>query len=353
MDAKENQTIHEEVKNYYGKELKESSDLKTNACCTFISPDQHVKDAMAKIHDEVMSKYYGCGLVIPQDLSGLSVLDLGSGSGRDCYLISQLVGESGSVLGIDMTDEQLEVANRHIEYHRENFGYKDSNVAFKKGNIDRLDELQLSSDTYDIIVSNCVINLCANKERVLQECFRLLRPGGEMYFSDVYCNRRLPTHLQNDSTLYGECLSGALYHQDFLELAKKAGFTDIRLVEKEEIVMRDTELENKVKGYKFDSITYRLFKVEGLESSQEDYGLTAIYKGGIEHSNDEFSLDEKTSFKPNEETPISGNTYQILKQSRLGKFFDFTGDFSNHLGSFLVKNNTCAETTPKTKKGCC
>mgnify|MGYP000135562332 CR=1 FL=1 len=98
--------IHEQVKNYYGKELEKSEDLKTNACCSLVEPPQYIKDVLAKIHDEVMAKYYGCGLTIPDKLKGLKVLDLGCGSGRDVYIASQLVGESGSVIGLDMTDEQ-------------------------------------------------------------------------------------------------------------------------------------------------------------------------------------------------------------------------------------------------------
>ena len=90
---------HEEIKEYYGKELSKSEDLKTNACCTMEEPAQHIKVALSNIHDEVMMKYYGCGLAIPSKLEGLRILDLGSGSGRDCYILSQLVGHSGEVIG--------------------------------------------------------------------------------------------------------------------------------------------------------------------------------------------------------------------------------------------------------------
>ena len=133
--------IHEEVKDYYGVELQKSEDLKTNACCTLTRPPKHIMDALNLVADEVQAKYYGCGLTIPSAVEGLRILDLGSGSGRDCYIAGKLVGENGSVIGIDMTDEQLKVANDHIEYHREKFGYKKSNVSFLKGNIEKLDEL--------------------------------------------------------------------------------------------------------------------------------------------------------------------------------------------------------------------
>ena len=108
-----------EVQNYYGKELQTSNDLKTNACCTIKIYPSKIKKALSNIHDEVLSKYYGCGLTIPKKLDGMRILDLGSGSGRDCYLAAQLVGEKGEVYGVDMTDEQLKVANDHIDYHTE------------------------------------------------------------------------------------------------------------------------------------------------------------------------------------------------------------------------------------------
>jgi len=115
-------TKHEEVKEYYGKELQSSDDLKTNACCTMEAPPKHILKALKNVHDEVQMKYYGCGLCIPSQLEGLRVLDLGSGSGRDCYIAAQLVGQSGEVVGVDMTDEQLAVANQYIDHHAEVFG---------------------------------------------------------------------------------------------------------------------------------------------------------------------------------------------------------------------------------------
>jgi arsenite methyltransferase len=104
----------EVVKDYYGKVLKSSEDLKTSACCDGGSVPAHLEPLLANVHDEVRSKYYGCGIVVPAALQGAQVLDLGSGSGRDVYLISQLVGPSGEVVGVDMTDEQLATANSHI-----------------------------------------------------------------------------------------------------------------------------------------------------------------------------------------------------------------------------------------------
>ncbi|PHS69825.1 MAG: methyltransferase type 11, partial [Alcanivorax sp.] len=114
--------MRDDVQDYYGKRLSGSGDLQTNACCDQTPPD-YLKPLLARLHDEVLSRYYGCGLVAPAALRGARILDLGCGSGRDVYLLSALVGEQGSVVGVDMTGEQLEVARRHQDFHRDQFGH--------------------------------------------------------------------------------------------------------------------------------------------------------------------------------------------------------------------------------------
>ncbi|EQC47633.1 methyltransferase domain-containing protein [Bacteriovorax sp. Seq25_V] len=322
------------VQDYYGKELQSSSDLKTNACCTAVTYPDKIKKILAKIHDEVMTKYYGCGLTIPSELNGLRILDLGSGSGRDCYLASKLVGENGYVIGVDMTDEQLAVANRHIDYHTEQFGYKKSNVEFKKGHIEQLDELNIDNNSLDLIISNCVINLSTNKLKVLSDCFNKLKQGGEMYFSDVYVNKRIPKELASDPVIYGECLGGALYWNDFLTFAKKAGFQDPRVVEVAPITIENKELEEKLEGFEFYSVTYRLFKIAELETDCEDYGQAVIYKGTIDDLPNSFQLDTGHFFAKGKVEAVCGNTYLMLHESRYKKHFEFIGDFSTHYGIF-------------------
>ena len=230
------------VSKYYGQELQGSDDLKTNACCTAGAPPDYIQECISNIHPEVVARYYGCGLCLPQyPLEGASVLDLGCGSGRDVYIASQLVGKNGKVVGVDMTDEQLEVANKHLDYHAEKVGY--DNVKFEKGFLENLADLKLPKESFDVIISNCVINLCADKEAVLKECLNLLKPGGELYFSDVYANRRVPKALQEDEVLWGECLSGALYWNDFENMARKVGFPDPRLVEDAPITIKKNPVE--------------------------------------------------------------------------------------------------------------
>ncbi|MCF6281174.1 MAG: methyltransferase domain-containing protein [Candidatus Polarisedimenticolaceae bacterium] len=322
------------VKEYYGKVLQSSDDLKTDACCTDTQIPNYLKKALSQVQDEVMSRYYGCGLVAPQKLEGMRILDLGSGSGRDCYVLSQLVGESGSVVGVDMTDEQLAVANRHIEYHREKFGYAVSNVEFKKGYIECLDELGFEDNSFDIIISNCVINLSPDKNAVLREAHRILKPGGELYFSDVYADRRIPAALVDDPVLYGECLSGALYWNDFHNLAKQCGFYDPRLVEDRPLEIGNPELIERIGHINFFSATYRLFKLDGLEPACEDHGQAVVYKGGIAHSEQDFLLDKHHLIEKGRHFAVCGNTYRMLNESRFAPHFEFYGSWDNHFGIF-------------------
>ena len=330
------------VKDYYGNTLQGSKDLKTDACCTPDNIPVHLKTAMAKIHPEVASHYYGCGLVAPQKLMGMKILDLGSGSGRDCYLLANLVGENGFILGVDMTDEQLTIANKHLDYHQQAFAYQKSNVEFRKGYIEKLDELNLEDNSFDIIVSNCVINLSPDKEAVLAQAFRLLKPGGELYFSDVYADRRVPADLLKDPVLYGECLAGALYWNDFLNIAKKAGFTDPRLVEDRPLLIDNPEIEAKIGHINFYSATYRLFKLADLDASCEDYGQAIRYKGGIEDSERAFLLDKHHLFEKGRIMPVCDNTFKMLAESRFNPHFDFFGDTSTHYGLFT----DCGERIP-------
>src|SRR3990172_9244376 len=133
--------MHEIVKDYYGQQLQTSDDLKTTACCDASQVPAWLKPLLARIHPEVLSRYYGCGLVCPPLLESCRVLDLGCGSGRDVYALAQLVGSTGEVVGVDMTDEQLAVAKAHRVFHSGAFGY--ANARFLHGYIERLDELDL------------------------------------------------------------------------------------------------------------------------------------------------------------------------------------------------------------------
>ncbi len=324
--------MQELVQAYYGQELQSSADLKTSACCDADAVPAWLKPLLARLHPEVTEKYYGCGLVCPPLLEGCQVLDLGCGSGRDVYLLAQLVGAGGAVVGVDMTPEQLAVARRHQASHAEQFGF--ANVRFLEGQIERLEELELEPASFDVIVSNCVLNLSTDKPAVLRGVQRLLKPGGEFYFSDVYVDRRLPEAVRRHPVLYGECLGGALYWNDFLRLARAAGFADPRLVSDRPLEITALELAALVGEARFYSATYRLFQIPELEDACEDHGQAVIYRGTIPECPQRLAFDKHHSIETGRVFPVCGNTYRMLQSSRLAHHFTFIGDFERHYGLF-------------------
>lgn len=342
------------VQDYYGKQLQSSTDLKTSACCDVSQVPEWLKPLLARIHPDVLSRYYGCGLVSPQSLYGCRVLDLGCGSGRDVYALAQLVGPQGEVVGVDMTDEQLEVAVRFHSYHARNFGF--DNVRFLQGYIERLEELALEPGSFDVIVSNCVVNLSPDKAAVMRGVRKLLKPGGEFYFSDVYASRRVPDAARNDPVLYGECLGGALYWNDFLRLAHDTGFIDPRLVEDRSLSITDPALAEKVQGIGFHSATYRLFNLDRLETACEDYGQAVVYRGTVVQSPTRFVLDKHHDIEAGKVFPVCGNTWRMLHDTRFVRHFDFIGDFSRHFGLFEGCGSTMPFNTESASSGgssCC
>jgi SAM-dependent methyltransferase len=243
------------------------------------------------------------------------------------------------VVGVDMTDEQLAVAESHREWHSERFGF--ANVRFIKGYIEKLHELDLEPGSFDVIVSNCVVNLSPDKAAVLSGIQRLLKPGGEFYFSDVYADRRVPKALRDDSVLYGECLGGALYWNDFLSLAKGAGFADPRLVEDRPLEVTDKSLAAQIGNLQFFSATYRLFKLDGLESACEDYGQGVIYHGTIAHSPLCFVLDKHHAIETGRIFPVCGNTWRMLQDSRFAEHFTLSAILVSTLGYLKAVGLDC------------
>lgn len=340
--------ISESVRHYYGQVLQSSSDLKTSACCSIDAMPAHLKALLAGLHPEVLERFYGCGSPLPPALNGMTVLDLGCGTGRDCYLLSRLVGPQGRVIGVDMTPEQLEVAVRHRDWHAERFGY--ANVEFLHGHIENLHTVGIADNSIDVVVSNCVINLSPEKPRVLAEIFRVLKPGGELYFSDVFADRRIPAALRQDPVLLGECLGGALYWEDFRRIMQQLGCPDVRSVKASPISLDDPDVFAKIGMVNFQSVTVRAFKMP-LEDRCEDFGQVAMYLGTIEQHPHSFDLDDHHHFETGRPLRVCGNTADMLAGSRYGQHFQVLGDKSRHFGLF-----DCAagpQTDAKTSGACC
>ena len=326
------QATHKDVSDYYAK-LKTNEDLKTSACCPLEAPPTHIQALLKNVHETVQAKFYGCGSPLPVAAEGCTVLDLGCGTGRDAFLLSQIVGPQGSVIGVDMTDEQLSVANQYLGWHMDRFGYQKPNVRFAKGYIEDLKTVDIKDNSVDIVISNCVINLSPDKNAVFKEIFRVLKPGGELYFSDVFAGRRIPEALKTDKVLLGECLGGALYTEDFRRLLRGVGIPDYRITSKRRLTLDDPKIQKQAGMIDFYSITVRAFKVE-LEDICENFGHVAWYKGTIPQSPHSFVLDDHHEFKTGLPFPVCGNTANMLSQTRFAKHFRVEGDFSTHYGPF-------------------
>jgi ubiquinone/menaquinone biosynthesis C-methylase UbiE len=321
------------VQNYYGKVLQHTKDLKTSACCSAESLPVHLREIVKQVHPEILDRFYGCGSPFPPALEGRTVLDLGCGSGRDVYLLSKLVGPRGRVLGIDMTDEQLEVARRHQDWHAERFGSEKSNVQFFKGYIEDLRGAGIADESVDLVVSNCVTNLSPDKPSLFREVWRVLKPGGELYFSDVFVDRRLPAVLAEDPILLGECLGAALYTEDFRRIMNALGCHDIRMVSQSPLDILDPSIRAKLGNAQFRSITFRIFKME-LEDKCEDHGQVAVYRGTIPELPHRFILDDHHLFETNRPMTVCGNTADMLSRSAYREHFQVWGDKSLHFGLF-------------------
>jgi len=326
--------ILEKVKEYYGKELQSKNDLKTGSCCAVDRPPTEVMSILPLIADEIQNRFYGCGSPLPPLLEGMTLLDLGCGTGRDVYIASKLVGDKGSVIGVDMTTEQIQVAIKYQEDQRKRFGQEKSNVIFKQGYIEDLKSLDIADNSIDVVISNCVINLSPAKELVFKEIHRVLKPGGELFFSDIFVDRRIPEPLTIDPVLRGECLTGALYTEDFRRLMAKVGFVDFRYTNIRNLATDNEEIEALLGFAVFSSRTVRAFKLDDLEDICEDYGQVAYYDGSIPKNPHFFDLDDHHRFYTNKPMLVCGNTASMVSNTRYSKAFKVTGNRSVHFGKF-------------------
>ncbi len=270
-------------------------------CC----PVQYDTSLLKVLPQELIDRDYGCGDPSRYVQTGEVVLDLGSGGGKICYIASQVVGEKGSVIGVDMNSDMLALAHQYQQEIGDRIGWH--NVKFHRGRIQdlaldldkfesflasqpiattndwlsaqdhaqrlRTEQPMVESDSVDVVLSNCVLNLVSPRERqrLFAEVFRVLQPGGRAVISDIVCDEPVPERLQNDPTLWSGCISGAHQEAEFLVQFQQAGFYGIEIVE------RQVEPWATVEGIEFRSITVRAFK--GKEGPCQDHKQAVIYRG--------------------------------------------------------------------------
>ncbi len=195
-------------------------------CCPTSYDMSHLKTF---IPEEVLKISYGCGTPAGLETveTGDTVLDIGSGGGIDCFEASRLIGPSGRVIGIDMTDTMLEIARRNAPLVAANLGYPQPNTEFRKG---MADAMPVEDASIDLIISNCVINLAPDKRKVFREMYRVLKPGGRFTISDIVSDQVVPQYMVHDSAKWGDCLSGSLQVQDYIGGMVDAGFRAVHQI---------------------------------------------------------------------------------------------------------------------------
>ncbi len=316
------------LKEYYGKTLQKTADLTQKACCTEITQERF-RETIALLPDEVVSRHYGCGCPVPSDdLTGLTCLDLGSGAGVDVFVLSRLVGPSGHVHGLDMTDEQLDVSRRNAPLVAKAFGYEAPNTTFHKGLIETAEPIADAS--IDLVISDCVVNLSPRKDLVFAAIWRVLKEGGELYISDIVSDRRVPERIAQDPEMIAECLGGALYEHDLIDVMEAAGFKDPRIVERR--IMQEDVMGEAIT---FSSITVRAhkFSQEPLDNRCEDFGQLATYTGAFPRSQARYALDDHHLFERDRPVAVCRNTARMLRETRLGRGFQVSEPIK-HFGLF-------------------
>ena len=249
---------HQLVREFYGKRARETDELIRN-------PTIFKDDSMGFIPDEAKVRMYGCGSPVEDAglLKGQSVVDLGCGSGVECFIAAKKVGPEGKVVGIDMTQEMLELAKGAYKKVKENLGY--DNVSFKKG---FLEELPIDSNSVDVVISNCVLNLSKNKRKVFGEIRRILRPGGKLVVSDVVTEKEPPLKIRANQQLRGQCIGGAWVENQLFSMLKDAGFNYGKVVKRFPY--------KEVGGHQFFSVTFSALKPGAKDLSAR---AEAIYAG--------------------------------------------------------------------------
>ena len=299
-------------------------------CC----PTEYAGDYLEILPEEIIAKDYGCGDPTRYVNEGETVVDLGSGAGKNCYILAQKLGAEGKIIGVDFNDEMLSLARKYQEEIASTIGY--CNTQFVKGKIQdlklNLDKVQtwlqdnpitsvekisdyetecdrlrtqeplISDNTVDVVISNCVLNLVRpqDKEQLFAEIFRVLKRGGRAVISDIVCDEDPTPAILNDPDLWSGCISGAFREDVFLKMFEEAGFYGV------EILKREEQPWQVVDGVEFRSMTIRAYK--GKEGECWERKQAVIYKGPWKQVQD----DDGHTFCRGERMAVCDKTYQIL-----------------------------------------
>ena len=356
------------VRQRYAAGAKERAD---KLCC----PVDYESEYLKVIPQEVIERDYGCGDPSRYLREGEVVLDLGSGTGKICFIAAQIVGPKGKVIGVDMTDEMLEVARRNAPTVAERIGF--ANVEFRKGRIQDLaldlelldqqvkgnpitdaasfhaaDELAeelrvkhplIASDSVDVVISSCVLNLVEpkSKRHLFDEIFRVLKKGGRAVISDIVSDEEVPEEMQQDPELWSGCMSGAFTEEGFLAAFERAGFYGIQ------ILKRDLDPWRTVQGIEFRSVTIEAFK--GKQGECFERNQAVIYRGPFKEVLD----DDNHRMERGKRYAVCDKTYNLYKKAPYREFFELVDPIVD-VPSAEAKPFDCSRTAlrhPKETKG--
>jgi len=310
-------------------------------CC----PIDYDRRFLSVIPAEVTERDYGCGDPSKYLRPGETVLDLGSGAGKICFIATQVVGPAGKVIGVDMNDDMLALARKHQRTVGDAVGHH--NIEFRKGRIQDLaldlerleselksqpitgadtflaaetlaDELRLrhplvATESIDVVVSNCVLNLVnpRAKQQLFGEIFRVLKKGGRAVISDIVGDEEVPLEMRNDPELWSGCISGAFTEEGFLRAFEDAGFYGIQIVNREPSPWRT------VQGIEFRSVTVEAFK--GKQGPCFERNQAVLYRGPFKEVLD----DDEHRFQRGQRAAVCDKTYQLLQKAPYREFFEF------------------------------
>ena len=356
------------VRQRYAAGAKERAD---KLCC----PVEYNSEYLKIIPQEVIERDYGCGDPSRYLREGEVVLDLGSGTGKICFIAAQIVGPKGKVIGVDMTDEMLEVARRNAPTVAERMGF--ANVEFRKGRIQDLaldlelldqqlkgnpitdaasflaaDELGeelrvkhplIASDSVDVVISSCVLNLVEpkSKRHLFDEIFRVLKKGGRAVISDIVSDEEVPEEMQQDPELWSGCISGAFIEEGLLAAFERAGFYGIQ------ILKRDLDPWRTVQGIEFRSVTVEAFK--GKQGECFERNQAVIYRGPFKEVLD----DDNHRMQRGKRYAVCDKTYNLYKKAPYREFFELVDPIVD-VPSAEAKPFDCSRTAlrhPKETKG--
>ncbi len=323
----------------YGRYAAASQQREEALCC----PVEYAADFLSAVPDEIVERDYGCGDPTPYVNEGDAVLDLGSGGGKLCYILAQVVGKHGQVIGVDCNREMLGLARKYQQQVAERLGF--SNVDFRYGLIQdlqldldllgqelaqhpvhdptswltlrnleerlRCDQPMIADDSVDCVVSNCVLNLVRQQDRkqLFAEIFRVLKRGGRAAISDIVSDEEVPSELQRDPALWSGCISGAFREDNFLAAFADAGFHGI------ELVKRQREPWRTVSGIEFRSVTVVAYK--GKQGPCLERNQAMVYRGPFKKVED----DDGHVYARGARTAVCDKTFHLLQRAPyMGQF---------------------------------